>query len=163
MPSFSRFEEGGEIAPEYLYGVGPEGSGIGQLLSPLLPVRREVIEPFREEFYESADPRQMQRVVTPGKYGEPEFAVPEAVQAFLNFKGLARDPEARQAVMQGLASLPGLPEEISRRLQISTQAALEGKEQVYDPQTGSVVDSSEILLTAPLLTARNSFEYGPSG
>ena len=152
-PSFSRFEEGGEVAPEYLYGVGPEGSGIGQFLSPLLPVRREVIEPFREEFYESADPRQMQRVITPGKYGEVEFAVPEAVQAFLNFKGLARDPEARRAVMEGLASLPGLPEEISRRLQLSTQAAMSGQDEVYDPVSGGTVTASEALLMTPLLNA----------
>ena len=151
-PTFD-FAEGGEVAPEYLYGVGPEGSGIGQFLSSLLPVRREVIEPFREEFIESTDPGQMERVVTPGQYGEPEFAVPEAVQAALNFKGLARDPEARQAVMKGLASLPGLPEEISRRLQISTQAAMSGEDEVYDPVSGGPVTASEALLMAPMLNA----------
>jgi hypothetical protein len=138
---------------EYVYGVGPEGSGIGQFLSSLLPVRREVIEPYQETFIESPDPGQMERVVTPGQYGEAEFAVPQAVQAFMNFKGLARDPEAREAVLRGIAALPELPAELSRRAQMSTQAALEGENQVYDPQTGSVVDSSEVLLTAPLLTA----------
>ena len=138
---------------EYLYGVGPEGSGIGQLLSPLLPVRREVIEPYQETFIESPDPGQMERVVTPGQYGEAEFAVPQAVQAFMNFKGLVRDPEAREAVLQGIAALPEIAAELPRRYQISAQAALEGKEQVYDPQTGSVVDSSEALLAAPLLMA----------
>ena len=138
---------------EYLYGVGPEGSGIGQLLSPLLPVRREVIEPYQETFIESPDPGQMERVVTPGQYGEAEFAVPQAVQAFMNFKGLVRDPEAREAVLQGIAALPEIAAELPRRYQISAQAALEGKEQVYDPQTGSVVDSSEALLAAPMLMA----------
>ena len=147
------YADGGEAEKEYLYGVGPEGSGIGQLLSPLLPIRREVIEPYQETFIESPDPGQMERVVTPGQYGEAEFAVPQAVQAFMNFKGLVRDPEAREAVLQGIAALPELPAELSRRAQMSTQAALEGEEQVYDPQTGSVVDSSEVLLTAPLLTA----------
>jgi len=138
---------------EYVYGVGPEGSGIGQLLSSLLPVRREVIEPYQETFIESLDPGQMERVVTPGQYGEAEFAVPQAVQAFMNFKGLARDPEAREAVLRGIGALPEVPAELSRRAQMSTQAALEGREKVYDPQTGSVVDSSEVLLAAPLLTA----------
>jgi hypothetical protein len=142
---------------EYLYGVGPEGSGIGQLLSPLLPVRREVIEPYQETFsdsYVGPDGQvYVDRTVTPGQYGEPEFAVPQAVQAFMNFKGLARDPEAREAVLRGIAALPELPAELSRRAQMSTQAALEGQEQVYDPQTGSVVDSSEALLAAPLLMA----------
>lgn len=142
---------------EYLYGVGPEGSGIGQLLSPLLPVRREVIEPYQETFsdsYVGPDGQvYVDRTVTPGQYGEPEFAVPQAVQAFMNFKGLVRDPEAREAVLQGIAALPELPAELSRRAQMSTQAALEGKEQVYDPQTGSVVDSSEVLLAAPALMA----------
>lgn len=147
------YAEGGEAEKEYEYGVGPEASGIGQFLSPLLPVRREVIEPYREEFIESVDPRQMERVVTPGKYGEPELAVPEAVQAFLNFKGLARDPEARQAVMEGLASLPGLPEEISRRLQMSSQAAMSGQDEVYDPVSGGPVTASEALLMTPMLNA----------
>lgn len=148
-----QYSEGGSVDPEYLYGLGPEASGIGQFLSPLLPVRREVIEPFREEFIESADPGQMERVITPGQYGEPEFAVPETVQAFLNFKGLARDPEARQAVMEGLASLPGLPEEISRRLQLSAQAATSGQDEVYDPVSGGAVTASEALLMTPLLNA----------
>ena len=142
---------------EYLYGVGPEGSGIGQLLSPLLPVRREIIEPYQETFsdsYVGPDGQiYVDRTVTPGQYGEAEFAVPQAVQAFMNFKGLVRDPEAREAVLRGIAALPELPAELSRRAQMSTQAALEGKEQVYDPQTGSVVDSSEVLLAAPALMA----------
>jgi hypothetical protein len=71
----------------------------------------------------------------------------------MNFKGLARDPEAREAVLRNIAALPELPAELSRRAQMSTQAAMEGKEQVYDPQTGSVVDSSEVLLAAPMLMA----------
>ena len=146
------YAEGGEAEKEYEYGVGPEASGIGQFLSPLLPVRREVIEPYREEFIESVDPRQMERVVTPGKYGEPELAVPEAVQALLNYKGL-RDPETRQAVMEGLASLPGLPEEISRRLQMSSQAAMSGQDEVYDPVSGGAVTASEALLMTPMLNA----------
>ena len=138
---------------EYVYGVGPEASGIGRFLSPLLPVRREVIEPSQETFIESPDPGQMERVVTPGQYGEPELAVPEAVQAFLNFKGLARDPEARAAVMRGIAALPGMPGELSRRAQISTQAAMAGKQEVYDPRTGTAVGAEEVMLAAPLLTA----------
>tara|TARA_R100001509_G_scaffold15600_1_gene7909 strand:- start:371 stop:3067 length:2697 start_codon:yes stop_codon:yes gene_type:complete len=138
---------------EYLYGVGPEGSGIGQLLSPLLPVRREVIEPYQETFVESPDPGQMERVVTPGQYGDPELAVPEAVQAFLNFKGLARDPEAREAVLKGIAALPGMPEELSRRAQMSAQAAMAGEREVYDPKTGTAVGAEEALLAVPLLNA----------
>jgi len=138
---------------EYVYGVGPEGSGIGQLLSSLLPVRREVIEPYEETFIESPNPNQMERVVTPGQYGEPELAVPQAVQAFMNFKGLARDPEAREAVLRGIGALPELPAALSRRAQISAQAALQGNDQLYDTQTGTLVDSSELLLAAPLLTA----------
>ena len=149
--------DGGEAEKEYVYGVGPEGSGIGQLLSPLLPVRREVIEPYQETFsdsYVGPDGQvYVDRTVTPGQYGEAEFAVPQAVQAFMNFKGLVRDPEAREAVLRGIAALPEIAAELPRRYQISAQAALEGKEKVYDPQTGSVVDSSEALLTAPLLTA----------
>lgn len=138
---------------QYEYGLGPEASGIGRFLSPLLPVRREVIEPYQERFIESPDPTQMERVVTPGQYGEPELAVPEAVQAFLNFKGLARDPEARAAVMRGIAALPGMPEELSRRAQVSTQAAMAGKQEVYDPRTGTAVGAGEVMLAAPLLTA----------
>ena len=138
---------------EYVYGVGPEASGIGRFLSPLLPVRREVIEPYQEAFIESPDPGKMERVVTPGQYGEPEFAVPEAVQAFLNFKGLARDPEAREAVLQGIAALPELPAELSRRAQMSAQAAMAGERGVYDPKTGTVVGAEEAVLAAPLLTA----------
>ena len=131
---------------QYEYGLGPEASGIGQLLSPLLPFRREVIEPYQEIFsdaYVGSDRKlYVDKSITPGEYGEVEFAVPEAVQAFLNFKGLARDPEARRAVMEGLASLPGLPEEISRRLQISTQAAMSGQDEVYDPVSGGTVTAS---------------------
>lgn len=138
---------------QYEYGLGPEASGIGRFLSPLLPVRREVIEPYQERFIESPDPTQMERVVTPGQYGEPELAVPEAVQAFLNFKGLARDPEARAAVMRGIAALPGMPEELSRRAQVSTQAAMAGKQEVYDPRTGTAIGAGEVMLAAPLLTA----------
>lgn len=138
---------------EYVYGVGPEASGIGRFLSSLLPVRREVIEPYQETFIESPDPGQMERVVTPGQYGEPELAVPQAVQAFLNFKGLARDPEARAAVLEGIAGLPGMPEELSRRVQMSAQAAMAGEQEVYDPKTGTAVGSEEALLAAPLLTA----------
>ena len=138
---------------EYVYGVGPEASGIGRFLSPLLPVRREVIEPYQETFIESPDPRQMERVVTPGQYGEPELAVPEAVQAFLNFKGLARDPEARETVLKGIAALPGMPEELSRRVQMSAQAAMAGKQEVYDPKTGTAVGAEEALLAVPLLNA----------
>ena len=142
---------------QYEYGLGPEASGIGQLLSPLLPFRREVIEPYQEIFsdaYVGSDRKlYVDKSITPGEYGEVEFAVPEAVQAFLNFKGLARDPEARRAVMEGLASLPGLPEEISRRLQISTQAAMSGQDEVYDPVSGGTVTASEALLMTPLLNA----------
>ena len=138
---------------EYVYGVGPEASGIGRFLSSLLPVRREVIEPYQETFIESPDPGQMERVVTPGQYGEPELAVPQAVQAFLNFKGLARDPEARAAVLEGIAALPGMPEELSRRAQMSAQAAMAGEQEVYDPKTGTAVGSEEAVLAAPLLTA----------
>ena len=138
---------------EYVYGVGPEGSGIGQLLSSLLPVRREVIEPYQETFIESPDPGQMERVVTPGQYGEAEFAVPQAVQAFMNFKGLARDPEAREAVLKGIAALPGMPEELSRRAQMSAQAAMAGEQEVYDPKTGTAVGAEEAVLAVPLLNA----------
>ena len=138
---------------EYVYGVGPEGSGIGQLLSSLLPVRREVIEPYEETFIESPNPNQMERVVTPGQYGEPELAVPQAVQAFMNFKGLARDPEAREAVLRGIGALPELPAELSRRAQISAQAGLAQEEALYDPERGTAVGSEELLLAAPLLTA----------
>lgn len=138
---------------QYEYGLGPEASGIGRFLSPLLPVRREVIEPYQESFIESPDPTQMERVVTPGQYGEPELAVPEAVQAFLNFKGLARDPEARTAVMRGIAALPGMPEELSRRVQMSAQAAMAGEQEVYDPKTGTTVGAEEALLAVPLLNA----------
>ena len=163
-----RYSEGGSVDPEYLYGLGPEASGIGQFLSPLLPFRREVIEPYQEIFsdaYVGSDGKlYVDRSITPGEYGEPEFAVPEAVQAFLNFKGLARDPEARQAVMEGLASLPGLPEEISRRLQLSTQAAMSGQDEVYDPVSGGTVTASEALLMTPLLnapgTAASLFQAG---
>ena len=137
---------------EYVYGVGPEGSGIGQLLSSLLPVRREVIEPYEETFIESPNPNQMERVVTPGQYGEPELAVPQAVQAFMNFKGLARDPEAREAVLRGIGALPELPAELSRRAQISAQAGLAQEEALYDPERGTAVGSEELLLAAPLLT-----------
>ncbi len=138
---------------EYVYGVGPEASGIGRFLSSLLPVRREVIEPYQETFIESPDPGQMERVVTPGQYGEPELAVPQAVQAFLNFKGLARDPEARAAVLEGIAALPGMPEELSRRVQMSAQAAMAGEQEVYDPKTGTAVGAEEALLAVPLLNA----------
>jgi len=138
---------------EYVYGVGPEASGIGRFLSPLLPVRREVIEPYQETFIESPDPGKVERVVTPGQYGDPELAVPEAVQAFLNFKGLARDPEAREAVLKGIAALPGMPEELSRRAQMSAQAAMAGERGVYDPKTGTVVGAEEALLAVPLLNA----------
>lgn len=148
-----QYADGGEAEKEYVYGVGPEASGIGRFLSPLLPVRREVIEPYQETFIESPDPNQMERVVTPGQYGEPELAVPEAVQAFLNFKGLARDPEAREAVLKGIAALPGMPEELSRRAQMSAQAAMAGEREVYDPKTGTAVGAEEALLAVPLLNA----------
>lgn len=148
-----QYADGGEAEKEYVYGVGPEASGIGRFLSPLLPVRREVIEPYQETFIESPNPGQMERVVTPGQYGEPEFAVPQAVQAFMNFKGLARDPEAREAVLQGIAALPELPAELSRRAQMSAQAAMAGERGVYDPKTETVVGAEEVLLAAPLLTA----------
>jgi hypothetical protein len=138
---------------EYVYGVGPEASGIGRFLSSLLPVRREVMEPYQETFIESPDPGQMERVVTPGQYGEPELAVPQAVQAFLNFKGLARDPEAREAVLKGIAALPGMPEELLRRAQMSAQAAMAGEQEVYDPKTGTAVGAEEALLAVPLLNA----------
>jgi len=148
-----QYADGGEAEKEYVYGVGPEASGIGRFLSPLLPVRREVIEPYQETFIESPDPGQMERVVTPGQYGEPELAVPQAVQAFLNFKGLARDPEARAAVLEGIAALPGMPEELSRRAQMSAQAAMAGEREVYDPKTGTAVGAEEALLAVPLLNA----------
>ncbi len=142
---------------EYVYGVGPEGSGIGQLLSSLLPVRREVIEPYQETFSESYVGPDGQiyvdRTATPGQYGEPEFAAPQAISVLSEVPGM---------IAEGIASLPetlqnmDIPqavEQFKRRALISSQAALEGKEKVYDPQTGTLVDSSEALLGAPMLNA----------
>ncbi len=142
---------------EYLYGVGPEGSGIGQLLSPLLPVRREIIEPYSETFsnsYVGPDGQvYVDRTVTPGQYGEAEFAAPQAISVLSEVPGM---------IAEGIASLPetlqnmDIPqavEQFKRRALISSQAALEGREKVYDPQTGTLVDSSEALLGAPMLNA----------
>ena len=142
---------------EYLYGVGPEGSGIGQLLSPLLPVRREVIEPYSETFsdsYVGPDGQvYVDRTVTPGQYGEPEFAAPQAISVLSEVpgmiaEGIASLPETLQNI-----DIPQAVEQFKRRALISSQAALEGKEKVYDPQTGTLVDSSEALLGAPMLNA----------
>jgi hypothetical protein len=149
--------DGGEAEKEYLYGVGPEGSGIGQLLSPLLPVRREVIEPYQETFSESYVGPDGQiyvdRTVTPGQYGEPEFAAPQAISVLSEVpgmiaEGIASLPETLQNI-----DIPQAVEQFKRRALISSQAALEGKEKVYDPQTGTLVDSSEALLGAPMLNA----------
>lgn len=142
---------------EYLYGVGPEGSGIGQLLSPLLPVRREIIEPYSETFsdsYVGPDGQiYVDRTVTPGQYGEPEFAAPQALSVLSEVpgmiaEGIASLPETLQNI-----DIPQAVEQFKRRALISSQAALEGKEKVYDPQTGTLVDSSEALLGAPMLNA----------
>jgi len=127
---------------EYAYGLGPEASGIGQLASLFLPMRREVIEPPKEQFIESTEPGQMERVVTPGQYGDVELAMPQAVEAFLNFKGLARDPEARQAVMDVVSRTPELASEFVRRMGVSGQAALSGEQEVYDPQSGTAVSAA---------------------
>jgi len=149
------YAEGGEVAEEktYEYGFGPEASGIGQLVSPFMPFRREVEQPYREEFTESVDPTQMDRVVTPGQYGDVEPAVPEALQGLASFKGLLRDPEARQAVMDALASTPDALQGLARRMGISGEAALAGEQQVYDPKTGQVVGAEEVMLAAPTMIA----------
>ena len=142
---------------EYVYGVGPEGSGIGQLLSPLLPVRREVIEPYQETFSDSyVGPNgqvYVDRTITPGQYGEPEFATPQAISVLSEVpsmiaEGIASLPEALENI-----DIPQAVEQFKRRALISSQAALEGREKVYDPQTGTLVDSSEVLLGAPMLNA----------
>ena len=152
-----QYADGGEAEKEYVYGVGPEGSGIGQLLSPLLPVRREVIEPYQETFSESYVGPDGQiyvdRTVTPGQYGEPEFAAPQAISVLSEVpgmiaEGIASLPETLQNI-----DIPQAVEQFKRRALISSQAALEGKEKVYDPQTGTLVDSSEVLLGAPMLNA----------
>lgn len=149
------YAEGGEVAEEktYEYGFGPEASGIGQLVSPLMPFRREVEQPYSDEFIESADPTQMERVVTPGQYGNVEPAVPEALQGLASFKGLLRDPEARQAVMDALASTPDALQGLVRRMGISGEAALAGEQQVYDPKTNQVIGAEEIMLAAPTMMA----------
>ena len=126
-----------------------------------MPVRREVIEPYQETFIESPDPGQMERVVTPGQYGEPELAVPQAVQAFLNFKGLARDPEARAAVLEGIAALPGYARRVVTPRSDVAQAAMAGEQEVYDPKTGTAVGSEEAVLAAPLLTAPEQPRVSP--
>ena len=146
------YAEGGAVK-DYEYGLGPEASGIGRLLSPLMPFRREVVEPSREEFIESPDPTQVERVVTPGQYGPVEAAVPEALQGLASFRGLLRDPEARAAVMEAFSSAPDALESFVRRMGISGQAALAGEERVYDPKTGQVVGAEELMLSAPALLA----------
>lgn len=137
----------------YEYGFGPEASGIGQLVSPLMPFRREVEQPYSDEFIESADPTQMERVVTPGQYGNVEPAVPEALQGLASFKGLLRDPDARQAVIDALASTPDALQGLVRRMGISGEAALAGEQQVYDPKTNQVIGAEEMMLAAPTMIA----------
>lgn len=136
---------------QYEYGLGPEASGIGRLLSPLMPFRREVVEPSREEFIESPDPTQVEQVVTPGQYGPVEAAVPEALQGLASFRGLLRDPEARAAVMEAFSSAPDALESFVRRMGISGEAALAGEERVYDPKTGQVVGAEELMLSVPAM------------
>jgi len=136
---------------DYEYGFGPEASGIGRLLSPLMPFRREVEKPYEERIVESPAAGQVERVVTPGQYGDVEAAVPEALQGLASFKGLLRDPEARAAVMEALSSAPDALQGLVRRMGISGEAALAGEERVYDPKTGQVVGAEELMLSVPAM------------
>jgi len=144
------YAEGGAVK-DYEYGFGPEASGIGRLLSPLMPFRREVEKPYEERVVESPEAGQVERVVTPGQYGDVEAAVPEALQGLASFKGLLRDPEARAAVMEALSSAPDALQGLVRRMGISGEAALAGEERVYDPKTGQVVGAEELMLSVPAM------------
>ena len=54
---------------------------------------------------------------------------------------------------EGFAALPGMPEELSRRAQMSAQAAMAGEQEVYDPKPELLVGSEEAVLAAPMLNA----------
>lgn len=139
------YAEGGAVEPEYAYGFGPEASGIGQLVSPLMPFRREVVEPYQESFVESADPNKMERVVSPGQYGDVEAAIPEAIKAipelYERFKNMSAED-----VKAGVGSLVDY-------MKKSSEAGLQGESEVYDPETGQAVSSTDFLLAAPTTLA----------
>jgi hypothetical protein len=151
----------------YEYGLpnDEDMSFFGQMVNMVTPARRTVLrEPqttFSDPTY-APDPMtgelrgEVERSVTPGLYGEPEFGMSYMPIARAPGKALdylssfITEPETRSAALEGIQSLP---EAITRRMRVSEEAAQGGMSEVYDPSTGNVVSSGDMLLAAPLLGA----------
>ena len=151
----------------YEYGLpnDEDMSFFGQMVNMVTPARRTVLrEPqttFSDPTY-APDPMtgelrgEVERSVTPGLYGEPEFGMSYMPIARAPGKALdylssfITEPETRSAALEGIQSLP---EAITRRMRVSEEAAQGGMSEVYDPSTGDVVSSGDMLLAAPLLGA----------
>jgi hypothetical protein len=151
----------------YEYGLpnDEDMSFFGQMVNMVTPARRTVLrEPqttFSDPTY-APDPMtgelrgEVERSVTPGLYGEPEFGMSYMPIARAPGKALdylssfITEPETRSAALEGIQSLP---EAVTRRMRVSEEAAQGGMSEVYDPSTGDVVSSGDMLLAAPLLGA----------
>jgi hypothetical protein len=151
----------------YEYGLpnDEDMSFFGKMVNMVTPARRTVLrEPqttFSDPTY-APDPMtgelrgEVERSVTPGLYGEPEFGMSYMPIARAPGKALdylssfITEPETRSAALEGIQSLP---EAVTRRMRVSEEAAQGGMSEVYDPSTGDVVSSGDMLLAAPLLGA----------
>ena len=138
---------------EYVYGVGRKVLALDSYLVLYCLFAGNYRTQTFSDSYVGPNGQVVDRTITPGQYGEPEFAAPQAISVLSEVpgmiaEGIASLPETLQNI-----DIPQAVEQFKRRALISSQAALEGKEKVYDPQTGTLVDSSEALLGAPMLNA----------
>ena len=122
-------------------------SFFGQMVNMVTPARRTVLrEPqttFSDPTY-APDPMtgelrgEVERSVTPGLYGKPEFGMSYMPIARAPGKALdylssfITEPETRSAALEGIQSLP---EAVTRRMRVSEEAAQGGMSEVYDPST----------------------------
>ena len=131
--------------------------------SPLLPVRREVIEPYQEAFSDSYVGPDGQVYVdrTSRSVWRGGVCRPQAISVLSEVPSMIA--EAIVVTLENI-DIPQAVEQFKRRALISSQAALEGREKVYDPQTGTLVDSSEVLFRRTNAQCpRNSRKYRHGG
>ena len=104
------------------------------------------------------------RTVTPGQYGEPEFAAPQAISVLSEVpgmiaEGIASLPETLQNI-----DIPQAVEQFKRRALISSQAALEGKaESILPPNRNPCRFVRSSFRRTNAQCPRNSHKYCSSG
>ena len=126
----------------------PVLGGLQALASYFVPIERDVITPPETTYTEDMGVRYA--TTTPGKYGEPRFGTPAAIQGGIDFfRQLIGSPvETGKAMASGIASIPS-------EQYAAGMGLIEGYDSVYDPATGEEFRYDPFLITGPQAVGSN--------